>query len=205
MKTKLDEFVDWFVKEYQNETIDIIENNPEKISKMLYDALKLTVLSKIKPREINNINDLSRLLNGNENGNELDNPYNINVEELCKKNKWIILFPYSDDCLEIRGYIDDEIGAWDDTNYKIIKKGDFYPDEDEDNTYHKAEQNMICSTEDKDADIFMKWCSKDHSYTWFIEINCMGSNVAYFDVVDEDDEDNQTWARCCIIDCSNIL
>jgi hypothetical protein len=33
----------------------------------------------------------------------------------------------------------------------------------------------------------------------------MDSNVAYFDIVDEDDEYDQTWARCCIIDCSKIL
>ena len=72
------------------------------------------------------------------------------------------------------------------------------------NTYHKAEENMIYATEE-DPDIHMMWDSDEHPYTWWIEVNCMGSNVAYFDVIDEDDEDGQTWARCCIIDCSNIL
>ena len=47
------------------------------------------------------------------------------------------------------------------------------------------------------------WDSDKHPYTWWIDSNYTDS--AYFDIVDEDDEDGQTWARCCIIDCSNIL
>lgn len=185
------------------ECYNYLNEHPSLSSKLWDDTLEC-LFNKIKPKEINNIIDLAKLLDGNSNGDELENPYNINVEKICRKNKWIILFPYSDDCLEVRGYIDDELGAWNNTNYKLAKKGDFYPDEDEDNTYHKAERNMIYVTEE-DPDIRMIWDSKEHPYTWWIEANCMGSNVAYFDIIDEDDEDGKTWAKCCIIDCSNIL
>ncbi len=212
MKTKLDEFVDWFVREYQNKTIDIIENNPEKISIMLYDALKLTILSKMKPKDINTIEDLAKLLNSNNNGDELENPYNINVEELCKKNKWIVLFPYSDDNLEVRGYIDDEISAWDGVNAIIYKKGDFYPNDEHDETFKKASKDMIIGIDDESIyedeikngkiGIKLRWCENE-SYTWYMTTKF--EKVAYFDICDEDDEEDHTWARCCVIDCNNIL
>ena len=188
------------------ECYNYLNNNPNLSDKLLsgklWDDTLEYLFNSIKPREIKTIDDLAKLLNGNSNGDELDNPYNINVEEICRKNKWIILFPYSDDCLEVRGYIDDELGAWNDTNYKLVKKGDFYPDENEDNTYHKAEKDMIYATEE-DPNIHMMWDSDEHPYTWWIDTNYTDS--AYFDIIDEDDEDDETWARCCIIDCSNIL
>ena len=213
MKTKLDEFVDWFIKEYQNKTIDVIENNPEEISIMLYDALKETVLQKTKPQEINTIQALAKLLDGNYNGDELENPYNINVDELCKKNKWVVLFPYSDDNLEARGYIDDEIGAWDGVKALIYKKGEFYPEDLDEETFKKASSDMIYATDDSlfyDTEIKeggrigvdMQWCPDDQPYTWYMTSEY--ENVAYFDIVDEDDEDDTTWARCCVIDLSNI-
>ena len=212
MKTKLDEFVDWFIKEYQNKTIDVIENNPEEISIMLYDALKETVLQKTKPQEINTIQDLAKLLDGNYNGDELENPYNINVEELCEKNKWVVLFPYSDDILEARGYIDDEVGAWDGTNIIFYKKGEFYPEDLDEETFKKASSDMICVIDDNliyDSEVEnghigvkMEWDSDDQPYTWYMTSKY--KDVAYFDIVDEDDEDDTTWARCCVIDLSNI-
>ena len=177
-----------------------LNNNPNLASKLWDDTLECLYHS-VKPTEINTITDLAKLLDGNSNGDELENPYNINVEEICRKNKWIILYPYSDDCLEIRGYIDDEVGAWNTTEYKLIRKGDFYKDENEENTYHKAENNMICYAEE-DPHIFMKWDSDEHPYTWYIDTDY--TDVAYFDIIDVE-EDNKTWARCCVIDCSNIL
>jgi len=207
MKTKLDEFVDWFIQKYQNKTIDVIENNPEEISEMLYDALKETVLQKTKPQEINTIQDLAKLLDGNYNGEELKNPYNINVEELCKKNKWVVLFPYSDDNLEARGYIDDEIGAWDGIKALIYKKGEFYPEDLDEETFKKASSDMICviddnmiyeaEIEDGRIGIDMQWCPDDQPYTWYMTSKY--EDVAYFNIVDEDDDDDTTWARCCII------
>jgi len=220
MKTKLDEFVDWLIKEYQTKTIDLITYHPEEISEMLYDSLKETVLSKMKPKEINTIEDLAKLLNGNNYGEELKNPYNINVEELCKKNKWVVLFPYSDDNLEARGYIDDEISAYDGVDAIIYKKGDFYPEDLDEETFKRASQNMIhgisdslifdAEVEDGHIGIKAQWDSADKPYTWYLDVKSDKKYidnkpiVAYFDLVDEDDEEDHTWARCCIIDCSEI-
>ena len=221
MKTKLDEFVDWLIKEYQTKTIDLITYHPEEISEMLYDSLKETVLSKMKPKEINTIEDLAKLLNGNNYGGELENPYNIDVEELCKKNKWVVLFPYSDDNLEARGYIDDEIGAYDGVDALIYKKGDFYPEDLDEETFKRASQNMIYGISDSlifeeeveggHIGIKAQWDPDDKPYTWYLDVKSNKKDidnkpiVAYFDLVDEDDEEGHTWARCCVIDCSKIL
>lgn len=174
----------------------------DKIADSVKESILDEIYLKIKPDKIESIDDLAKLLNDNMNGDELDNPYNIDVEKICKENKWIILFPYSDDCLEIRGYIDDEIGAWNGGDYEIIKKGDFYKDTDEENTYHKAERNMLIYG-DENPGIKIKWCEKDN-YVWYID--CTYDNVAYFNIQDEDVmDDNEIWARCCVIDCSKIL
>ena len=181
---------------------DNLNNNWEEYADGIKTMILDDVFSQLKPEKIETIRDLARLLNDNNYLDELKNPYNLDIDKICKDNKWIILFPYSDDNLEVRGYIYDEVGAWDDTNFKLVKKGEFYADEDEDNTYHKAQNNEIMETNVGDAHIFMKWCPKEHLYTWYIETDY--PNVAYFDIHDEDEEDT-IWARCCIIDCSEIL
>jgi len=200
-----DNLFEYILEQLKNQNAEdcynYLNNNIQLLNKLWNDTLEY-IFDNIKPKEINNINDLAKLLNGNLNGNELDNPYNIDVEKICKENKWIILFPYSDDCLEIRGYIDDEIGAWNGGDYEIIKKGDFYKDTDEENTYHKTERNML-TYGDENPGIKIKWCEKDN-YVWHID--CTYDNVAYFNIQDEDTmEDNEIWARCCVIDCSKIL
>ena len=157
----------------------------------------------IKPREINTIQDLAKLLNHNWHTNELANPYDIDVQKICQKNKWVILFPYFDDNLEIRGYIVDEISAWGGGGFKLVKKGEFYQDPDDDEIYRKTKSNSIIST-DEDPHIFMNWCDRDHKpYTWYIDTDY--TDVAYFEILDEESEDDDIWARCCIIDCSNIF
>lgn len=201
---KISNWIDRKIAEQGAKTFfDKINNLWEDYSYEVRNMILNDIFAQLKPEKIETIEDLARLLNGNEYYDELKNPYNLDVEKICKDNKWIILFPYSDDCLEIRGYINDEVGAWDDSNYKILKKGEFFADENEDNTYHKATCNQVMRTND-DPQIFMKWCPKDHPYTWYIKTNY--PNVAYFDIVKDDEEDDGTeWARCCVIDCSLIL
>lgn len=178
-------------------------NNTPRLASQLWDDTLEYLYNNIKPHEINTIQDLAKLLNHNWHTNELANPYDIDVEKICQENKWIILFPYSDDNLEIRGYIDDELGAWDGGKFKIAKKGEFYQDPDDDEIYRKAKSTSIVST-DEDPHIFMMWCDGDYKpYTWYIDTDY--DEVAYFEILDEDSEDDEIWAKCCIIDCSKIL
>jgi len=191
-----------------------LNENPQLQSKLWDDTLEY-LFKKIKPSKIDTIEDLAKLLDNNDYYGELNNEYNIDVEDICRKNKWIICFPYSDDCFEVRGYIDDELGAYNGSWYKIYKEGDFYPDEEEDNTYHKAEQNMIREVScEAGCDIKANWCNEkiyqnNQKYVWDIIVENENLPHAYFNIIDKDSEDdyesNEIWAKCCIIDCSKIL
>lgn len=182
-----------------------LNNAPCSEHDRLWDDAKEYVFANIKPREINTIEDLAKLLNNNQYLNELKNNYDIDVEKICKERKWVILFPYSDDNIEIRGYVYDEMGSYEEENFKFVKSGEFYQneeDEDED-IYRKAKTNMLIYSSEKEAHIFMKWEPEDHQeYIWYIDTDY--TDVAYFNIIDEDCDD-KIWARCCIIDCSKIL
>ena len=192
------------------ECYNYLNNTPNIESNLLQDTLDY-LAEHLKPREINTIDDLAKLLDGNMNGGELKNPYNIDIEKLCKEKKWIVLFPYSDDNLEIRGYIDDEIGAWDGIHALIYQKGEFYPEDLEEETFKKSTENMIyglndtsvfdTEVEDGRIGIDVQWCPDDKAYTWYMISKF--KNVAYFDIHDEDDDVENTWAHCCIIDLSS--
>lgn len=209
---KLDNLINKLSKEYGNDLLNIIEFHPEEISEDVFSVLKEIVQENYKPKEINTIQDLAKLLDNNLYLDELNNPYDIDIENLCKKNKWIILFPYSDDNLEVRGYIYDEISAYDGVKAVIYKKGSFYPEDINDGIFKKATNNMICGIndeaiyeteiEDGRIGIDMQWEPNDKQYIWYITTKF--KNVAYFDI-HEEDEDDKIWARCCIIDCSKIL
>ena len=121
-------------KQGAKDFFDNLNNNWVEYADGIKTMILDDVFSQLKPEKIETIRDLARLLNDNNYLDELKNPYNLDIDKICKDNKWIILFPYSDDNLEVRGYIYDEVGAWDDTNFKLVKKGEFYADEDEDNT-----------------------------------------------------------------------
>lgn len=206
--TKIENCIEQLMKRYGTNLISMIENGEEDITEEVMESVLETVREASKPKEINTVQDLAKLLEGNVNGDELKNLYDIDVEALCKKNKWVVLFPYSDDNLEIRGYIDDEIGAWDGVHALIYRKGEFYPEDLEEETFKKATEDMICGfddiaifeaeVEDGRIGIDVQWCPDDQPYTWYMTSKF--KNVAYFNIVDEDDDDDMTWARCCIID-----
>lgn len=212
MKTPLEKFVNDFVSCYQNEALNMIDNKQEVVYEMMYDSLREQIMSELKPSKIETIKDLALLLNNNTNGSELNNVYNIDVEDICRKNKWVICFPYSDDNIEFRGYIYEELSAYDGGWYKFYKEGDFYQDNEEDNTYHKADKDMVMtSLPYKDApDIKAEWCNEKYdeetkkTYIWnYIVLNEQLPHE-YFDIVDDDTEDDEIWAKCCIIDLSSI-
>ena len=197
---------EWILQQlHDDKTVECytyLNNNPKLASQLWDDTLEY-LYDNIKPSEINTIYDLAKLLNHNWNGEELKNPYDIDVEKLCKENKWVVLFPYSDDNLEIRGYIDDELSAWGGGEFKFVKKGEYYQDPDDDEIYRKAKNNELVGC-CEDPHIFMKWCDIEHKpYTWYI--NTDYTDVAYFEILDEDSDKDEIWARCCVIDCSNIL
>lgn len=63
--------------------------------------------------------ELAAALSGREYGNEIA-PYE---EQAAKVAGLVVLYGYSDDNVELRGAIDEEVGAWDGTTLYINKDG----------------------------------------------------------------------------------
>ena len=51
-----------------------------------------------------NIQDFAKILNGREYGDEIS----TTEEQVAKENKLLVVFGYSDDCVELRGVVDEE-------------------------------------------------------------------------------------------------
>lgn len=179
----------------------------ESIKKSLLDEVK----THIKPKDINTIEDLAKLLDGNEYGDETRNEYNINVEELCKKNNWVVVFGYSDDNMELRGAVDDEIGSWDGVIVKFVKKDDFYIEDPDEETYKKAKENIFVPIENNELEKLKKdnykdtcviealWCPNDSEVSW--QFNCKGAPSVRFNIM----EDEKLEAECLVIDLNGLL
>jgi hypothetical protein len=66
-----------------------------------------------------NINDFAALLNGREYGKEITRE----EEKQAKELGFVVVFGYSDDGVELRGAIRDELGAWNGTTLYFDKNG----------------------------------------------------------------------------------
>ncbi|MBQ6952124.1 MAG: hypothetical protein IJN44_11615 [Clostridia bacterium] len=66
---------------------------------------------------------LAALITRNEYGKEIS----AYLEDEAKKNGLVVVFGYSDDCIELRGAIDDEIGAYGGGAVLITKSGALLP------------------------------------------------------------------------------
>lgn len=62
---------------------------------------------------------LAETLNGNEYGNEITKEQ----EQQAKESGLVVVFGYSDDNMELRGAIDDEIGCYEGGEIKFTKEG----------------------------------------------------------------------------------
>ena len=63
--------------------------------------------------------ELAAILNGREYGSEITKE----EEAKAKESGLVVVFGYSDDNAELRGAINDEVGIWDDGEFKIDNEG----------------------------------------------------------------------------------
>ena len=179
------------------------------------DSVKQSVMNEIalniKPENINTIEDLAKLLDGNEYRDELYNEYGIDIYDLCEQKKWVIVFGASDDLIEFEGFISDEDGAWDGTLMKFVTPGEFYLEDEDDETYKKAKDYMfhriskdelkeIKNKDYKDTCIIeMLWDPKEIDASW--QVNIKGAPFAKFNVM----EDENIYCKAAIIDLSKFI
>jgi len=194
-----------------NKYYNLVSCNWHNFENQFKEAILSEIKNNIKPSKIESIDDLAKLLDGNECYYELQNEYKINVEELCKNNNWVIIFGAGDDLIEFRGFIDDEDGAWDGTLMKLVKPGDFYLDDEYEETYKKSKEykfvpikedelNTIKNNNYKDACIIEQlWCPKDLDASW--QVNVKGVPFARFNIM----EDDTLYCQGAIIDLNQLI
>lgn len=129
----------------------------------------------------------AELLNGNEYRDEITKEQ----ESIAKENNFLVIFGASDDLLEVRGAINDEYGAYDSGEFLLVKKGEMYADDEDENTYHKAESDGLydASNDSDNANhprlIVAEWCPSDNpALSWRITSNIPAASF----IVKEDDE-----------------
>lgn len=189
----------------------LISNNWSNFNDQFKEAILSEVKNHIKPSKIETIEDLAKLLNGNEYCDELQNEYKINVEELCKKNNWVVVFGYSDDLIEFRGFIDGEDGAWEGALYKLVKPGDFYLEDEFEETYKKSKEYKFVPIEEDELNIIKNnnykntcvveqlWCPNDSETSW--QVNVKGAPFARFNLMD----DGIVYCEAVVIDLNQFI
>lgn len=192
---------------------DCVNNSWDEVSDSIKQALLDEIQTKIKPEKINTIEDLAKLLDGNEYRDELQNDYGINVCDLCKEKGWVIAYGASDDLFELEGAINDELGAWDGCIAQFYKKDSYYPIDiiEEEDTYRKAKEDMFYPINEstlkktkensyKDTVVIESlWCPSGTDMSW--QINVAGAPCIKFNVM----EDEEIYCEAAIIDMSKFL
>ena len=128
-----------------------------------------------------NAKQWAKRLNGREYGNELSRE----EEQQANADGVLIIYGYSDDNIELRGVIRDEVGAYNGTTFRVdstgilptweqMQDGDFREDEVEE--YFKRKLGGLRTVK-------AEW-SKD-GYSWLISIDC---HFEPFEIMEEGDK-----------------
>lgn len=103
--------------------------------------------------------ELAVKLNGREYGEEI-------TKEECAKAKaagLVVVFGYSDDNVELRGAIRDEVGAYDGTTIHVTNAGLLKRECDDERCPHFAREK------EKATPIVARWCAPGEDFDWTFE------------------------------------
>jgi hypothetical protein len=132
-----------------------------------------------------NKKELAALLNGREYGNEMDRA----DEFIAKENNLVVVFGRSDDLMEFRGAIDDELSAWEGTTAHIVKSGLLANKCPEDDCPYYEELKTYAQT------ITQIWVSE--GYSWVYETSIPHET---FDIL----EDGEKYCRGIVFSLSEV-
>lgn len=132
---------------------------------------------------------LAMLLNGREIGAEITRE----EEAIAKASGLVVIYGYSDDLIELSGAIEDEVGAFDGTEFRIDADG-VIPDERDDEW--TDEEMQIYFRRNKAGGLSVVATFGEHDeYTWFITTE-ERADPAPFDVM----EGGEFFCRGIVID-----
>ncbi len=123
----------------------------------------------------------------------------------AKESGLVVLFGYSDDNLEAGGAIYDEYGCYEGGEFLLVKEGEMYADNEDENTYHKAEcDGLYDASNDHDIDnhsrlIKAEWCPDGNSgVSWRITSNIPNSTFNMYG------DEGEIWCEGIVIDLNEV-
>lgn len=137
---------------------------------------------------------LAEQLNGNLNRYEIDKEQ----ERLAKESGLIVIFGASDDLLEFRGIINDEIGASDGTVAHVVKKKDGWGvigDEDKMDLDKQMDEFGLPSL--STLEVEAAWCPEELDCSWLITTKHLHAS---FDIM----EDGELYCAGIVVDVKDF-
>ena len=130
------------------------------------------------------------------NGNELT------PEEctLAKENNWLVVFGYSDDNAELRGFVHDEVSCYDGGEFSVDSIGLKEPWEDGERLTYEAAKQFFERDQNETINVSIEW-HDGGDCRWTYEVT--GAESVEFDVLDPDSDD--LFSKGVVIDCNGLL
>lgn len=143
------------------------------------------------------IKALASMLNGREYREEISS-------EECKvaqKSGLVVIFGASDDLIEFRGAIDEELDAWEGTDFIIATPGTEIPADEDGETFYKAKGFEVVPIEEDSASTKNRfkalWSPEELDCSWLIKTDLPH---ACFDIM----EDGELYCRGIVIDVNSL-
>jgi hypothetical protein len=149
-----------------------------------------TTITMHPPKKRITAQEFADMLHGREYGSEISK----GEEELAKLTGLLVVYGYSDDNIELRGVIDEELPAFDGLEFSVGKYGVVKKWEDVDYDDEEACRLHFENEDSGTIDISAGWDMD--GYSWVIAADCGDSFIGYFDIM----EDGDTFCRGTVLD-----
>lgn len=141
--------------------------------------------------------ELAKQLNGREYREEITKE----EQQQAKENNLVVIFGASDDLVEFRGVIYDEIDAWDGTDFIIAAPGTEIPIDEDEETFRRAKEFEAIPIEEESRTQKNRfkavWSPKELDCSWLIKTDLPHSE---FDIM----EDGDLYCRGIIISLDDL-
>jgi hypothetical protein len=141
--------------------------------------------------------ELAKQLHGRDYRDEIDEK----EAQIAKENGLIVIFGASDDLVEFRGAIYDEIDAYDGTHFIIATPGTEIPVDEDEETYRKAKKLEVWPIEEESQTKKNRfeaiWNPDELNCSWLIKTDLPHST---FDIM----EGSDLYCRGLVIDVSSL-
>lgn len=140
---------------------------------------------------------LAEMINGRSYRNEMYKE----EEKIAKESGLVVIFGASDDLVEFRGAIDDEIDAYDGTHFIIATPCAEIPVDEDEETYRKAKELEVVPIEEESTTKKNRfeavWSPDEPECSWLIKTDLPHST---FDIM----EDGELYCRGIIIEVAAL-